>query len=100
MQGHSFTSLCTGLYINGMFDCSALWINFPGLCVILMLSCLVGIVMYAFYSTCDPIKFGLIMASDQVRDDNLWPSKSCLIKSFMSDNRYQVMTLTDISNCG
>ncbi|XP_045212324.2 sodium-dependent multivitamin transporter-like [Mercenaria mercenaria] len=44
----------------------ALWINFPGLCVILMLACLVGVVMYAFYSTCDPIKFGLIMASDQL----------------------------------
>ena len=32
----------------------------------MILSGLVGIVMYAFYSTCDPIKFGLIMASDQV----------------------------------
>lgn len=46
----------------------ALWLNFPGLCIILMLACLVGIVMYAFYSTCDPIKFGLIVASDQVSD--------------------------------
>ncbi|KAL4240918.1 Sodium-coupled monocarboxylate transporter 1 [Mactra antiquata] len=44
----------------------ALWINFPGLNAILILSSLVGIVMYAFYSTCDPIKFGLIMASDQL----------------------------------
>lgn len=44
----------------------ALWINFPGLCVILMLACLNGVVMYAFYSMCDPIKFGLIMASDQL----------------------------------
>ncbi|XP_052782160.1 sodium-dependent multivitamin transporter-like [Mya arenaria] len=44
----------------------ALWVNFPGLCVILLLSCMVGIVMYAFYSTCDPISFKLIMASDQM----------------------------------
>ncbi|KAJ8318308.1 hypothetical protein KUTeg_003399 [Tegillarca granosa] len=44
----------------------AIWLNFPGLCVILYLCSLVGIVMYAFYSTCDPIKFGLIMASDQM----------------------------------
>ncbi|KAK3582997.1 hypothetical protein CHS0354_005637 [Potamilus streckersoni] len=44
----------------------ALWLNFPGLCVILFLSCLVGIVMYAFYSTCDPISFKLVMASDQL----------------------------------
>ena len=50
---------------------SALWINFPGLLVILLLSCLVGVVMYAFYSTCDPIKFGLIMASDQVIKGNV-----------------------------
>lgn len=44
----------------------ALWLNFPGLCIILFLACLVGIVMYAFYSTCDPIKFNLIVASDQL----------------------------------
>ena len=49
-----------------LFVVRALWLNFPGLCIILMLACLVGIVLYAFYSTCDPIKFGLIMASDQV----------------------------------
>ncbi|XP_071107016.1 sodium-coupled monocarboxylate transporter 1-like [Haliotis cracherodii] len=44
----------------------ALWINAPGLCVILMLCSMVGIVMYAFYATCDPISFGLVFASDQL----------------------------------
>ena len=40
--------------------------NVPGLWIILMLCSAIGIVMYAFYSTCDPLKFGLISASDQV----------------------------------
>lgn len=44
----------------------ALWLNFPGLCIILYLCCLVGIVLYAFYRTCDPVTYGLIMASDQL----------------------------------
>ena len=48
------------------FACSALWLNVPGLWIILLLCSLVGIVMYAFYSTCDPIQFGLVFASDQV----------------------------------
>ncbi|XP_067673778.1 sodium-dependent multivitamin transporter-like [Haliotis asinina] len=44
----------------------AIWINFPGLCLILYVCCLIGIVLYAFYSTCDPIRFGLVSASDQL----------------------------------
>ncbi|XP_071129767.1 sodium-coupled monocarboxylate transporter 2-like [Mytilus edulis] len=44
----------------------ALWLNFPGLCIILYLCCLVGIVLYAFYRHCDPVTYGLIMASDQL----------------------------------
>ena len=44
----------------------ALWINFPGLVVIMILCVLVGIVMYAFYSECDPIKFNLIKRRDQL----------------------------------
>lgn len=44
----------------------ALWLNFPGLCIILYTCCLVGIVLYAFYRLCDPVTFGLIMASDQL----------------------------------
>ena len=38
----------------------------PGIIAIISLSCLAGIVMYAFYAKCDPIKFGLIEKADQV----------------------------------
>ncbi|WAQ95566.1 SC5A6-like protein [Mya arenaria] len=58
--------LWTDTFQTVMMIVGALWVNFPGLCVILLLSCMVGIVMYAFYSTCDPISFKLIMASDQM----------------------------------
>ena len=44
----------------------ALWINFPGLVTITVLCVLVGVVMYAFYSECDPIKFGLVARRDQL----------------------------------
>ena len=44
----------------------ALWINFPGLVIITVLCALVGVVMYAFYSECDPIEFGLVTRRDQV----------------------------------
>ncbi|KAK3586083.1 hypothetical protein CHS0354_033206 [Potamilus streckersoni] len=44
----------------------AMWINFPGLCLILYLCCFIGIVMYAFYRHCDPVKFGLVSQADQL----------------------------------
>lgn len=44
----------------------AYWFNFPGLCVILYLCCLIGIVIYAFYRECDPQSLGLITAADQL----------------------------------
>ncbi|XP_025084658.1 sodium-coupled monocarboxylate transporter 1-like [Pomacea canaliculata] len=44
----------------------ALWINVPGLLIILGLSSLAGIVMYAFYSSCDPQQFGLVSGNDQL----------------------------------
>ncbi|KAK3091104.1 hypothetical protein FSP39_017149 [Pinctada imbricata] len=44
----------------------AYWFNWPGLCVILYVCCLIGIVLYAFYETCDPKGFNLIDASDQL----------------------------------
>ena len=50
-----------------LLPCSAIWLNFPGLCLILYLSCLIGMVVYAFYSTCDPFSFHLVKTSDQVR---------------------------------
>lgn len=44
----------------------AIWLNLPGMASIITLACLVGVVMYAFYATCDPVKFGLISKPDQL----------------------------------
>ncbi|XP_048758260.2 sodium-coupled monocarboxylate transporter 1-like [Ostrea edulis] len=44
----------------------AIWLNFPGLCLILYLCCLIGMVVYAFYSKCDPFSFNLVKTSDQL----------------------------------
>ncbi|XP_014772705.2 sodium/iodide cotransporter-like [Octopus bimaculoides] len=44
----------------------AIWLNFPLLLVILYLCGLIGVVLYAFYSKCDPLHAELITASDQV----------------------------------
>ncbi|GAB1602027.1 sodium-coupled monocarboxylate transporter 1-like [Argonauta hians] len=44
----------------------AIWLNFPGLALILVLCALIGIVMYAFYHTCDPKSINIIDASDQL----------------------------------
>ncbi|XP_046554579.1 sodium-coupled monocarboxylate transporter 2-like [Haliotis rubra] len=42
-------------------------INLPGLILIVSLCCMIGIVMYAFYADCHPIKFNsLISRSDQL----------------------------------
>ncbi|XP_076443194.1 sodium-coupled monocarboxylate transporter 1-like [Babylonia areolata] len=44
----------------------ALWLNAPGLWIILYLGCLVGVIMYAFYSDCDPVSAGIITKEDQL----------------------------------
>lgn len=44
----------------------ALWLNFPGLCIILYICCLIGIVLYDFYKKCDPKTFGLVTQGDQL----------------------------------
>ncbi|XP_045161682.2 sodium-coupled monocarboxylate transporter 2-like [Mercenaria mercenaria] len=44
----------------------AVWLNFPGLVLIFTLACLIGVVMYACYSECDPVKFGLVDKADQI----------------------------------
>ncbi|KAK7475399.1 hypothetical protein BaRGS_00033349, partial [Batillaria attramentaria] len=44
----------------------ALWLNVPGLWIILYLGCMIGVVVYAFYSECDPIGSGFIAAKDQI----------------------------------
>lgn len=44
----------------------AMWINFPGLCLILYLGCFIGVALFSLYKDCDPIKFKTITASDQL----------------------------------
>ncbi|KAK3703117.1 hypothetical protein RRG08_002975 [Elysia crispata] len=44
----------------------AIWMNFPGLCIILYLSCLIGIYMAAFYENCDPLKAEFVDDSNQL----------------------------------
>ncbi|RUS75238.1 hypothetical protein EGW08_017003 [Elysia chlorotica] len=44
----------------------AIWMNFPGLCIILYLSCLIGIFMAAFYENCDPLKAEFVDDSNQL----------------------------------
>jgi len=44
----------------------AVWLSFPILVGIITLTCMSGIVMYAFYKDCDPVKFGLVDKPDQM----------------------------------
>ncbi|XP_041364434.1 sodium-coupled monocarboxylate transporter 1-like [Gigantopelta aegis] len=44
----------------------AIWWNVVGLWMVLYLSCMIGIIMYAFYTHCDPLSFQLISATDQL----------------------------------
>lgn len=43
-----------------------MWLNFPGLCIILYISCLIGMFMAAFYEKCDPLKAKFVDDSNQV----------------------------------
>ena len=45
----------------------AVWLNFPGLGSLLLLTSLCGMVIYAQYKDCDPITNGDIYARDQVK---------------------------------
>lgn len=44
----------------------ALWLSLPGLMMIVVLGSLNGVVMFAYYSTCDPITAGIVKAGDQI----------------------------------
>lgn len=44
----------------------AIWINYSGLVLIITLTCMIGVTMFAFYKDCDPVKLGLISKSDQL----------------------------------
>ena len=44
----------------------SIWLNLPGMASIITIACLAGVVIYAFYATCDPLTFGLVDKADQV----------------------------------
>lgn len=44
----------------------AIWMNFPALVLIITLTCMIGVTMYAFYKDCDPVKYGLVDKPDQM----------------------------------
>ncbi|KAH9494387.1 hypothetical protein Btru_021750 [Bulinus truncatus] len=44
----------------------AIWLNFPGLCIILYLCCFIGIYMSTFYENCDPVKPGFVTDTNQI----------------------------------
>ena len=44
----------------------AIWLNFPGLVLIMTLVCMIGILMFAFYSNCHPVKYGIVTRNDQL----------------------------------
>lgn len=44
----------------------SLWISLICISSILTLVCLVGVSMYAYYSTCDPVSAGVVKSSDQL----------------------------------
>ncbi|GFN82014.1 sodium-coupled monocarboxylate transporter [Plakobranchus ocellatus] len=44
----------------------AMWMNFPGLCIILYMCCFIGIYMAAFYENCDPLKAKFVGDSNQL----------------------------------
>ncbi|VDI28192.1 Hypothetical predicted protein [Mytilus galloprovincialis] len=44
----------------------SLWVNLVCIVSILSLVCLVGVVMFAYYSTCDPVLAGIVTKSDQL----------------------------------
>ncbi|XP_071113062.1 sodium-dependent multivitamin transporter-like [Haliotis cracherodii] len=44
----------------------AIWINALGLAAIVSLCCLIGVVMYAFYKDCHPLRYNLISSTDEL----------------------------------
>jgi len=46
--------------------CRAMWLNVPGLIILVTLCSLAGMVVYAEYRRCDPLASDRIHATDQV----------------------------------
>ncbi len=44
----------------------SLLLNVPGVCILVGIACLSGMVLFANYAECDPLKAGLIKSKDQI----------------------------------
>lgn len=62
----TFRNICMLLF-NIRYIYRAAWIVLPGLCLILFLGGLCGLVIYAHYQFCDPVSSKRVTAVDQVR---------------------------------
>ncbi len=61
-------SLCYCMLTPCSFSCRSVLLNIPGLLIVNILACLVGLVMYAYYAQvgCDPLRMKYISNSNQV----------------------------------
>lgn len=66
----------------------AVWLNFPGFVLIQTLACSVGLVMFAYFHTCDPAKLGIVKKTDQV----------CHCSQFTYKKSFVTMTNTIYTN--
>jgi len=48
-----------------------MWLNVPGLMLLVTICCLAGMVVYAEYQHCDPLATDRVHATDQVRHHTL-----------------------------
>ena len=51
----------------------ALWVNWPLITALSLTTSFCGLVMYSYYVNCDPLKAGVISASDQVNNFIMLP---------------------------
>ena len=62
-----YTYLLQSLLYSVSLFYRAVWLNVPGLILIVTLCCLDGLVIFAVYSGCDLIQSGKITSNDQVK---------------------------------
>lgn len=62
-----YTYLLQSLLYSVSLFYRAVWMNVPGLILIVTLCCLDGLVIFAVYSGCDLIQSGKITSNDQVK---------------------------------
>lgn len=56
----------SAVFLLWLFSCRALLLNAPGMLFIITLCCATGVVMYAYYEQCDPLKAEIVDDPNQV----------------------------------